>query len=115
MPVVGMPGYYETVNEARYEEDEESTNVGNGRELAQLLAAVRAVNVGANWDVGNGYWVGSEIPFPGGYNALPKNRIWHMHVKGVTCDAGLKNCAETFADQGVIDLAGQFRALRRNH
>ncbi|MBZ5544830.1 MAG: sugar phosphate isomerase/epimerase [Acidobacteriia bacterium] len=91
-------------------ENEGACNVGTGHELARFLKMVRSTNVGANWDVGNGLWHG-EIPYPDGYDALDKSRIWHMHVKGVECDAGLKNCRETFADQGQIDLAGQFRAL----
>ncbi|MGD0922346.1 MAG: sugar phosphate isomerase/epimerase family protein [Terriglobia bacterium] len=94
-------------------EDEGSCNVGTGRELADLLKMVRAPNVGANWDVGNGLWQG-EIPFPAGYEVLPKNRIWHLHVKGVECKSGLGNCDETFADQGQVDLLGQFRALLRD-
>jgi sugar phosphate isomerase/epimerase len=36
-----------------------------------------------------------------------------MHIKGVQCEAGLQHCHEAFVDQGVIDLAGQFRALDR--
>ena len=94
-------------------EDEGSCNVGTGRELAGLLKMVRAPNVGATWDVGNGLWQG-EAPFPAGYEVLPKNRIWHLHVKGVECKSGFTNCDETFADQGQIDLLGQFRALVRD-
>jgi sugar phosphate isomerase/epimerase len=94
-------------------EDEGSCNVGTGRELAGLLKMVRAPNVGATWDVGNGLWQG-EAPFPAGYEVLPKNRIWHLHVKGVECKSGLANCDETFADQGQVDLLGQFRALLRD-
>jgi sugar phosphate isomerase/epimerase len=94
-------------------EDEGSCNVGTGRELALLLKNVAASNVGANWDVGNGCWHG-EAPFPTGYEALPKQRLWHLHVKGVQCASGFKDCQETFADQGQIDLLGQFRALVRD-
>ena len=95
-------------------EDEESCNGGTGRELAAILRMTPSPNLGYNWDVGNGYTHG-EISYPDGYNLLDKSRIWHMHLKGMTCDAGLKNCRETFADEGEIDLAGQFRALVRDH
>ncbi len=95
-------------------EDEPTTNVATGHESARLLAAVKASNVGANWDCGNGCWW-REAPYPDGYNALPKNRIWHLHVKGVACEAGLTKCHEAFADEGVIDLVGQLRALRHDH
>ncbi|MCJ7502744.1 MAG: sugar phosphate isomerase/epimerase [Acidobacteriia bacterium] len=94
-------------------EDEGSCNVGTGRELALLLKNVTASNVGANWDVGNGCWHG-EAPFPTGYEALPKQRLGHLHVKGVQCASGFKDCQETFAEQGQIDLLGQFRALVRD-
>jgi sugar phosphate isomerase/epimerase len=95
-------------------EDEPTTNVGTGHEMARLLATVKASNVGVNWDAGNGYFSG-EVPYPDGYNALPKNRIWHLHVKGVACEAGHKKCHEVFTDQGDINLVGQFRALRHDH
>jgi L-ribulose-5-phosphate 3-epimerase len=94
-------------------ENEGSCNVATGHELARFLKMVRPTNVGVNWDVGNGLWLG-EVPYPDGYNALDKSRLWHMHVKGAECDAGFKNCRETFADQGQIDLAGQLRALARD-
>jgi L-ribulose-5-phosphate 3-epimerase len=91
-------------------ENEETCNAATGRELFEVLAMAPASNLGINWDVGNGYWHG-ESSFPDGYNALDKKRIWHIHLKGVTCDAKLKNCSETFAGQGQIDLVGQFRKL----
>jgi len=77
------------------------------------LAVAPARNLGVNWDVGNGYWHG-EISYPDGYNALDKKRIWHMHLKGVVCDNHLKNCSETLAGQGQVDLVGQFRQLVRD-
>jgi len=95
-------------------EDEGSCNVATGHELAQLLANLKAPNVGANWDVGNP-WTHGEVSYPSGYDVLPKDRIWHLHAKGMPCAAPGKQCHETFADEGNIDLVGQFRALRRDH
>jgi sugar phosphate isomerase/epimerase len=94
-------------------ENESICNAATGQELAGVLKLVREVNVGANWDVGNGYWHG-EVAFPDGYRALNKKRIWHMHVKGVACGAGFKDCQETLAGKGQNDLTGQFRALLRD-
>jgi sugar phosphate isomerase/epimerase len=94
-------------------EDESICNAGTGHELASILKMAPLPNLGANWDVGNGYWNG-EVSFPDGYNALDKKRIWHVHVKGVQCEPGFKNCQETYADLRQIDLAGQFRALIRD-
>ncbi|HEV3276766.1 MAG TPA: sugar phosphate isomerase/epimerase family protein [Terriglobia bacterium] len=95
-------------------EDEESCNGGTGHETAAILKLAPAPNLGFNWDVGNGYTHG-EVSYPDGYQTLDKSRIWHLHLKGMTCGAGLKNCRETFAGEGEIDLAGQFRALQRDH
>ncbi|PYV24610.1 MAG: hypothetical protein DMG24_10975 [Acidobacteria bacterium] len=113
-------------------EDESSSNVGSGRELADMLKLVPAANLGANWDVGNGYWNG-EVSFPTGYAALDKKRIWHMHLKDVRCGAraAAQEKAEAFRKKGArvtesskcqtaivgagqVDLAGQFRALARD-
>jgi L-ribulose-5-phosphate 3-epimerase len=94
-------------------ENESACNAATGHELAEILKLAPARNLGANWDVGNGYWEG-EVSYPDGYNALDKKRIWHMHLKGVTCDTNLKNCSETLAGQGQIDLVGQLRRLIRD-
>jgi sugar phosphate isomerase/epimerase len=95
-------------------ENEEDCNAATGHELAAVLKLVPSQNLGYNWDVGNGYARG-EVSYPDGYDALDKSRIWHLHLKGIQCAPGLKACRETFADEGVIDLAGQLRALRRIH
>ncbi|MFL6354485.1 MAG: sugar phosphate isomerase/epimerase family protein [Bryobacteraceae bacterium] len=94
-------------------ENEESCNVATGAELRHMLAEVPASNLGANWDVGNGYMQG-EVSYPDGYDKLDKTRIWHMHLKSMTCQTGLKECTETIAGQGLVDLVGQFKALLRD-
>jgi len=94
-------------------ENESICNAATGRELAGVLRLVGATNVGANWDVGNGYWHG-EAAFPDGYRALDKKRIWHMHLKGAACAADFKDCRETIAGEGQNDLTGQLRALLRD-
>jgi L-ribulose-5-phosphate 3-epimerase len=94
-------------------ENEESCNAGSAHELSAILQLAPAANLGVNWDVGNGYWQG-EVSYPDGYHLLDKKRIWHMHLKGVTCAHHLEHCAETFADQGQVDLVGQFRALLKD-
>jgi sugar phosphate isomerase/epimerase len=94
-------------------EDEESCNAATGRESALILTKAPAPNLGFNWDVGNGYTRG-EVSYPDGYNALDKKRIWHMHLKGMVCATGLKNCSESIAGEGQIDLVGQFKALIRD-
>jgi sugar phosphate isomerase/epimerase len=94
-------------------ENEESCNAATGHELAKILGMAPAHNLGANWDIGNGYGRG-EISFPVGYNALDKKRIWHMHLKDMTCQANLKHCSEAIGGHGQVDLVGQFRQLLRD-
>lgn len=113
-------------------ENESVCNVATGAELARMLELVPAANFGANWDVGNGYWQG-EVSFPTGYAALPKHRIWHMHLKDVHCAARARQkqkseawkpkgtqaseqskCQTAVVGTGQIDLVGQFRALARD-
>ena len=93
-------------------ENEDATNVGTVQELAKMLATLPP-NVGANYDVGNGMWLG-EVSYPDGYKTLDPKRIWNMHLKGAQYQPNFKGCQETFADLGQIDLKGQLQALLRD-
>ena len=93
-------------------ENEDATNVGTVHELARMLATLPP-NVGANYDIGAPLWLG-EISYPDGYKALDPKRIWNVHLKGAQCAPGFKDCHETFADQGQIDLKGQLQAFLRD-
>jgi len=113
-------------------ENENACNVATGRELARMLQLVPADHLGANWDVGNGYWEG-EVSFPDGYAQIPHHRIWHMHLKDVRCDAiasgrqkseawKLKEqnseaakCHTTIVGAGQINLLGQMKAMLRDN
>lgn len=61
-------------------ENEASQNAGTSAETAKLLKLLPR-NVGVNWDSLNGLPLG-EKPYPDGYNAIPKDRMWNVHVKG---------------------------------
>jgi L-ribulose-5-phosphate 3-epimerase len=61
-------------------ENEASQNAGTSAETAQLMKLLPR-NVGINWDSLNGLPLG-EKPYPDGYNSMPKDRIWNVHVKG---------------------------------
>jgi sugar phosphate isomerase/epimerase len=61
-------------------ENEGSQNVGTSAEAAKLLKLLPR-NVGINWDSLNGLSLG-EKPFPDGYESLPKDRVWSVHMKG---------------------------------
>lgn len=62
-------------------ENEASQNVGSCAETAAILKMLPPKSVGTNWDALNGAGTG-EIPFPDGYNKLPKDRIWNVQWKG---------------------------------
>jgi sugar phosphate isomerase/epimerase len=61
-------------------ENETTQNAGTSAETAKLLKLLPS-NVGINWDSLNALPLG-EKPFPDGYESLPKDRVWNVHVKG---------------------------------
>ena len=95
-------------------ENEFACNTATAAEAAAVLAAVPSKFFLLNWDPGNAAARG-EVPFPGGYNLLPKNRIGHCHCKDI---ARISDTAEEPAwaamGAGAIDWAGQFAALKRD-
>jgi L-ribulose-5-phosphate 3-epimerase len=92
-------------------ENEMSCNTATGAEAAKVLSAVQSPSLMLNWDPGNAAASG-EIPYPDGYNLLPKDRIGHCHCK----DAVKKGTKYDWAPMGggIIDWAGQFKALKRD-
>jgi sugar phosphate isomerase/epimerase len=61
-------------------ENEASQNAGTSAETGKLIKILPR-NVGVNWDSLNGLALG-EKPFPDGYQSVPSDRIWNVHVKG---------------------------------
>jgi len=61
-------------------ENETTQNAGTSAETAKLLKLLPG-NVGINWDSLNALPLG-EKPYPDGYESLPKDRVWNVHVKG---------------------------------
>jgi len=97
-------------------ENEYACNTATGAEAAQTLAGVESSAFMLNWDPGNAAARG-EIPFPSGYNPLPKNRIGHCHckdIKEIPKTADSKEPAWAAMGAGVIDWVGQFTALKRS-
>ena len=90
-------------------ENEPACNTATGAEAAKVLSAVQSPALMLNWDPGNAATRG-EIPYPDGYKLLPKDRIGHCHCK----DAVKKGTKYDWAPMGggLIDWAGQFRALK---
>jgi len=91
-------------------ENEMSCNTGTGKESAEVLEAVQTPSFMLNWDPGNAATLG-EIPYPNGYDLLPKNRIGHCHCKDVVKNGDKYEWAAM--GKGIIDWVGQFRALKK--
>ncbi|MGB9432288.1 MAG: sugar phosphate isomerase/epimerase family protein [Candidatus Acidiferrum sp.] len=94
-------------------ENEFSCNVATGAEGAGMLSAVKSPALGLNWDPGNAYDAG-ETPFPNGYEALDKKRMWHMHLKDAAPASKGGETQWMPIGSGKIDFLGQFRALIKN-
>lgn len=90
-------------------ENEAACNTATGAEAAKVLSAVQSPSLMLNWDPGNAAASG-EVPYPDGYKLLPKQRIGHCHCKDVV----KKGTKFSWAPMGggLIDWAGQFRALK---
>ena len=92
-------------------ENEYACNTATGREAAATLAGVPETNLALNWDPANAVMRGEFDAFPNGWDALPKDRIHHCHVKNAVKDARGK-VQWSPVDTGYIDWTAQFRALK---
>jgi L-ribulose-5-phosphate 3-epimerase len=92
-------------------ENEPSCNTATGAEAAKVLEQIKSHNLMLNWDPGNAATQG-EVPYPDGYTLLPKNRVGHCHCKDVTKKGRKYDWAPMGG--GIIDWAGQFKALKRD-
>lgn len=89
-------------------ENEHACNVGTAVESRQVLDAIDHPNLKLVWDPANAL-VAGEVPYPNGYNLLPKNRIVHVHAK----DCHMDGHKPVWGPLGTrhIDWQGQVRAL----
>ena len=94
-------------------ENEYACNTATGAEAGRLLKAIPDKALEITWDPGNAQFR-DETPFPGGYAAIPKGRIGHVHCKDAVRGADGKGWEWTAMGRGVIDWAGQFRALKND-
>ena len=92
-------------------ENEPACNTATAHEAVKVLTAVQEPAFMLNWDPGNAAASG-EIPYPEGYNLLPKDRIGHCHCKDVIKQGTKFDWAPMGG--GIIDWAGQFKALKRD-
>ncbi len=92
-------------------ENEYACNTATGREAAATLAGVPSKNLFLNWDPGNAVMRGELDAYPGGWDALPKERIHHCHVKNTKKNlVGKMEWAPV--DVGYVDWTAQFRAMK---
>jgi sugar phosphate isomerase/epimerase len=94
-------------------ENEMACNTATGTESARLLNAIQEPALELNWDPGNASHR-DEIPYPDGYAKIPKGRIGHVHCKDAVRGADGKTWEWAAMGRGVIDWAGQFRALKQD-
>ena len=93
-------------------ENEFECNTATGREAARTLNAIPSPHLALNWDPANAVMRGELDAFPAAWDALPKNRIHHCHVKNAVKSADGKIEWAPVAN-GFIDWTAQFRALRQ--
>jgi len=95
-------------------ENEPSTFVGNGKELAIFLSGLGSKKVKALWDPGNDIWDSSgEIPYPDGYR-YAKEWIVHVHIKdGIRHGEGGKPEGAPIG-RGEVDYYNQLKALKED-
>ena len=93
-------------------ENEFACNTATGREAARTMNAVQTPHLALNWDPANAVMRGELDAFPGGWEALPKDRIHHCHCKNAVKSAEGK-IEWSPVDKGFIDWAAQFRALKQ--
>lgn len=94
-------------------ENEMTCNTATGAEAAQVLSAVKSPYLMLNWDPGNAAERG-EVPYPNGYDMLPKERIGHCHCKDAARKVDGNGYQWAAMGRGMIDWTGQFAALKRD-
>jgi sugar phosphate isomerase/epimerase len=94
-------------------ENEMTCNTATGAEAAKVLSEVKSPYLMLNWDPGNAAERG-EIPYPNGYDLLPKERIGHCHCKDAVKKASGNGYEWAAMGRGMIDWTGQFAALKRD-
>jgi len=90
-------------------ENENTCNVGTGKELGRILRDVNSPNLRGNWDPGNAAALG-EVPYPDGYREV-RGLFSHVHVKDAKKDPKTGKLVWAPVGGGFIDWRGQIKAL----
>lgn len=94
-------------------ENEQTCNVGTGRELGRIVKEINSPHLRGNWDPANSVLLG-ETPFPDGYQAV-RGLFPHMHVKDLKKNPQTGKFGWVPVGEGVIDFHGLFKALKADH
>lgn len=86
-------------------ENEASQNIGTSQELAEIMDLMPSKWVGFNWDPQNALPL-KEVPWPNGYDVLPKKRMLNIQFKG-------KGIMETSPEK--LDWASIVHALDKDN
>jgi L-ribulose-5-phosphate 3-epimerase len=91
-------------------ENEYTTNVATGAEVAEFIQSFESPFLGVLWDPGNAVFAG-EKSFREGYERIPKHRIYHLHLKDAVRDPQSGRYRWAVVGEGQVDFVGQFAAL----
>ena len=91
-------------------ENEHSCNTATGAEALRTISAVRSPFLKLTWDPANALMAG-DTEILQTYQALPKNRIAHVHCKNAERIPDGNRFRWTSMGRGVFDWTEQFRAL----
>ena len=92
-------------------ENEASTFIATGEQLARFLADLSSPVVKATWDPGNAYFDElHERAYPVGYEAV-KSQIVHVHIKDCARNPSTGKLEWVPLGKGEVDVRGQLRAL----
>jgi sugar phosphate isomerase/epimerase len=92
-------------------ENEFACNTATGREAGRAMNAVQTSHLALNWDPGNAVMRGELDAYPGGWDAIPKDRIHHCHCKSAEKDSTGK-IEWAPIGKGYVDWVAQFSALK---
>lgn len=81
-------------------------------DTAEFVRRVNHPALGINWDPGNGYRIGDEVPYPDCYEML-KPYIRHVHVKNCRVDERGRR-VWGLTDDGAVDWRAAIKALKRD-
>ncbi len=92
-------------------ENEASTFIATGEQLARFLADLGSPRVRALWDPGNAYFDDlHEQAYPVGYRAV-RDQIVHVHIKDCAANPETGKLEWVVLGKGEVDVAGQLWAL----